>query len=84
MFSRKANIQIHSVSPVLSEAIRQCRIAAGMSPEQLAKKIRKSSDFVNDLEQALIAIDSQILEDCASALGLSSGEMVNIAISFPS
>ena len=51
MPSRKSELHIHSLSPMLSEAIKQCRMALDMSPQQFAKKIRKSVDFVNDLEQ---------------------------------
>jgi ribosome-binding protein aMBF1 (putative translation factor) len=80
MISKKGNVQIHSFSPVLSEAIKQCRIAQNMSPQQLAARIRKSTEFVHDLENAMVAIDSPTLEDCAAAFGLSAGELVEIAL----
>lgn len=80
MFKRRANIQIYSVSPILSKTIKQCRCTIEMSTEELAKAIHKSTEYVIDLEQAKIAIDSQTLEDCALVFGLSPSQMVEIAL----
>jgi hypothetical protein len=41
----------------------------------------KSPEYVQDLENGKLAIDSQALEDCAAAFGLSAGEIVEIAVS---
>jgi ribosome-binding protein aMBF1 (putative translation factor) len=77
MFTKKKTaIQIHSQSPELSAAIKQCRIRLDMSPQEFAKKIRKTAEYVHELEQAEIAINTPTLEDCASAFGLSVGELV--------
>jgi ribosome-binding protein aMBF1 (putative translation factor) len=81
MFSSRADVQIHGHSQVLSQTIKECRMALNMSPEQLARMIKKTPEFVQDLEKAKVAIDSQVLEDCAWAFGLSAAEMVEIAVS---
>lgn len=81
MYSRKTEVQIHSLSPLLSEAIKRCRTALDMSPQSLARKIGRHPAFVTKLENAEVAIDSQSLEDCASAFGLSVGELVELALS---
>jgi ribosome-binding protein aMBF1 (putative translation factor) len=81
MFSRKPDIQIHGLSPMLGEAIKQCRRSLDMPVQELAIKIRKTPDFVLDLEHAKTNINSQILEDCAAAFGLSASELVEIALS---
>lgn len=81
MLSNKTEVHIHSLSPMLSEAIKQCRIALDLSPQQFAKKICKSVNYVQQLEQAKIAISSDVLQDSAFALGLTVGELVEIAVS---
>jgi len=81
MFAKTTGVQIHSLSPMLSEAIKECRIALDLSPQEFARKIYKSADFVYDVEQAEIAINSDVLEDSASVFGLSVGELVEIAVS---
>ena len=81
MFSKRSSVQIKSVSPRLSQAIKQCRQALEMSQKDLSRKIRRSVEYVQDLENSAVAIDSQTLEDCATSFGLSVGELVEIAIS---
>lgn len=81
MSSKKLDIEINSISPLLSEAIAHCRRALEISVPEFAKSIHKSKEFVYQLERAEIAITSQILLDCATALGISIGEIIEIALS---
>lgn len=80
MFERKPDIQIHSLSPLLSKAIKECRLSLDLSKQEFAKKIRKSPNYVEDLEQARVAITSDVLENSANVFGLSVGELVEIAV----
>lgn len=52
-----------------------------LSPQELATRLKKPDTFVDKLERAEAAITSAILEDCASALGLSLAELVKLALS---
>ncbi len=80
MSSNKLDVHIHCLSPLLSEAIGQCRRALDMSVKEFANKIHKTPNYLFQLERAKIAITSQVLQDCATNLGLSVGELVDIAV----
>ena len=79
--NKKIDIQINSMSPMLGETIRQCRLALKMTPREFANQLHTSLTFVLQIERAEVAISSQILEDCANILGLSSAELCELAMS---
>jgi transcriptional regulator with XRE-family HTH domain len=81
MSSKNLNVQIYSLSPQLGAAIGQCRQTLNMSVHEFAKKIHKTPDFVFQLERAEIRITSQVLLDSATALDLSIGELIDVAVS---
>ena len=81
MYTKKTDIQIHSLSSLLSKAIKQCRNALDLSSKEFATKIHKSTSYIQDVEQGRIPVTSDVLEDCASAFGLSVSELFEIAIS---
>jgi len=81
MSSRNLDVQIHRISPLLSQTIKQCRRALHMSSAEFAQRLRKTPAYLAQLERAEIAFTSQVLEDCASTLGLSVAELVEIAVS---
>lgn len=81
MFSRKATAQVHGYSPLIIEAVKQCRMALDMSQRDLARQIHKNTEYVKKLESGAIPVEREVILDCAAAFGLSLSELVEIAAS---
>jgi ribosome-binding protein aMBF1 (putative translation factor) len=54
-----------------------------MLASELAKLLGRNATFINQVESAEIAIDTQTLEDCAAAFDISVVELLEMAISSP-
>jgi transcriptional regulator with XRE-family HTH domain len=82
MLARKPSLQIHNLRcRQVGEAIKQCRIALDLSVQDLAKRIGRSASQVQDIEEARVAVDSELLQSCASVFGLTEIEIVSLAAS---
>lgn len=83
MRSNTRSIQILGRSPALGKAIKRCRVERDMLVSELAKLLGRNATFINQVESAEIAIDTQTLEDCAAAFDISVVELLEMAISSP-
>ncbi|MBX9571751.1 MAG: helix-turn-helix domain-containing protein [Candidatus Obscuribacterales bacterium] len=70
-----------SIQPSLCKAIRDCRITLGLSAADFAQRLGKPVSYVEQLETASLSLDGRKLKSCASALGVSSGDLFDIAYS---
>ncbi len=78
--NRRIDIQINTNSPALGETIRKCRLDMGLSPREFASRLHSTLTFVLQIERAEVPITSQILEDCASILGMTAHELVELSM----
>lgn len=60
----------------LIEAVREARIAAGLTQAQVSKKLGRSQSFISDVETGKRRLDIVELRDIARLAGLSLGELI--------
>lgn len=60
----------------LIEAVREARIAAGLTQAQVSKKLGRSQSFISDVETGKRRLDVVELRDIARLAGLSLGELI--------
>lgn len=59
----------------LGEAIRQFRLAAGLSPKEFGDDIGKNQYYVLQLEDGQVDVDILTVEKCAEVFGIEIGEL---------
>jgi len=61
---------------VLIEAVRDARLAAGLTQAQVSRKLGRSQSFISDVETGKRRIDVVELRDIARLAGLSLGKLI--------
>ena len=60
----------------LIEAVREARVAAGLTQTQVSTKLGRSQSFISDVETGKRRIDVVELRDIARLTGLSLGTLI--------
>lgn len=74
--TKAAKIGIHRQ---LGQAIRQLRLAMGLTPKEFADDIGKERSFLLALEEGAVEVDLTTIERCASTLGLEISGLFDAA-----
>ncbi len=60
----------------LIEAVRDARVAAGLTQTQVSQKLGRSQSFISDVETGKRRVDVVELRDIARLTGLSLGTLI--------
>lgn len=60
----------------LIEAVRDARVAAGLTQAQVSEKLGRSQSFISDVETGKRRVDVMELRDIARLAGLSLGTLI--------
>ncbi|HEU6447732.1 MAG TPA: helix-turn-helix transcriptional regulator [Verrucomicrobiae bacterium] len=68
--------QRNDVSKILGQTIRDRRIKAGLSQEQLAEKANLARNYIGNIERAEYKVTVEVLARVAKALGVRVCDLV--------